>query len=384
MDRWNSLQVLREFHVGSRARKAAAATTCYAADMAWMVVGMLATTLALVCPQSASAAQNREEELERALEWIRAATEWKARYDYVVGGEVLLLLTWVGDEDVGEGYIRLGEKKGDSSLEIIELLFGSDPEKAPMELNRWGAATEVVRRSSGPPRADASAFLGFRKKSASAEGQETPPRRVPGRRRPQDERAFEASLNYIDSRRAVASTIPFSADEKLDLGDMQQVEQQALEAFSAGNLAPRTLLGRQCDWVPSFLFTMSHVIERLISSQGELDGLCYVYNAQEYTLSVKTAQPVDRHTTDIELESGERFTRTYKDLVKAEVGVVNRETGGETSFQLLVGRSGRWRGVPVEIAYEPLPWLRLTLRLRRVTREGESVSAASRQATAVF
>ena len=46
-------------------------------------------------------------------------------------------MTWGADTS------RLGQAVDDPSLRMIQLLFGSDPAKAPRAINRWGAGTEV-------------------------------------------------------------------------------------------------------------------------------------------------------------------------------------------------------------------------------------------------
>ena len=57
---------------------------------------------------------------------------------------VRLLFFWAGKDDVGGGYIRRGVSKDDPRQELLQVLFGSDPAKAPRAINRWGAGTEVV------------------------------------------------------------------------------------------------------------------------------------------------------------------------------------------------------------------------------------------------
>ncbi len=73
-----------------------------------------------------------------------------------------------------------------SEQQMIQILFGSDPAKAPLAINRWGGGTEVLRgQDSGEPAS--SAFFGFMKSSKGSirgrdakgafqgEGQRNPP-----------------------------------------------------------------------------------------------------------------------------------------------------------------------------------------------------------------
>jgi hypothetical protein len=84
---------------------------------------------------------------------------------------VRLLFFWAGKDDVGGGYIRRGISKDHPRQELLQVLFGSDPAKAPRAINRWGAGTEVVwhrEPASDSAKVDdvvASAFFGFMKAS---------------------------------------------------------------------------------------------------------------------------------------------------------------------------------------------------------------------------
>lgn len=84
---------------------------------------------------------------------------------------VLLLFFWAGKDDAGSGYIRRGASSADSREEFFQVLFGSDPQKAPRAINCWGAATEIARHKdplTTPPRefnVVSSTFFGFMKSS---------------------------------------------------------------------------------------------------------------------------------------------------------------------------------------------------------------------------
>jgi hypothetical protein len=65
------------------------------------------------------------------LLWVRNSSRHLAQYDYLMTARVHLLFFWVGKDDVGSGYIRRGMSTEDPRMEFIQVLFGSDPEKAP-------------------------------------------------------------------------------------------------------------------------------------------------------------------------------------------------------------------------------------------------------------
>src|SRR4030081_2760300 len=112
-----------------------------------------AAELLSVLASSTSAAQAQipqdiQAALQHTTELMQAPLHVDAQFDYTMTARVRLLLFWVGKDDVGGGYIRRGTLPGESQSEVIQLLMGSDPAKAPRAINRWGAATEIVHGSS--------------------------------------------------------------------------------------------------------------------------------------------------------------------------------------------------------------------------------------------
>ena len=66
---------------------------------------------------------------------------------YKLRGEIRLLLPWIGRDDVGGGRITLthsGTPSGNRWSEQIEVLFGSEPDRIPKRINRWGYARETA------------------------------------------------------------------------------------------------------------------------------------------------------------------------------------------------------------------------------------------------
>jgi hypothetical protein len=63
-------------------------------------------------------------------------------HTYRMAGKVRIVLLWVGRNDVGSGIIRW---RGAGDDKAIELLIGSDPKRAPGQLNKWGYLVEAMR-----------------------------------------------------------------------------------------------------------------------------------------------------------------------------------------------------------------------------------------------
>src|ERR1700730_1535993 len=150
--------------------------------------------------------------LRRAGEVISVQPRLEAEYDYIMTARVRLLLFWVGKDDVGGGYIRRGTLPGESQSEVIQLLMGSDPAKAPRAINRWGAATEIVHGSSESNQAvNANTFLGFMKVSKGTSVSEM--QKELAREKQGGEFQFSAIINQASSQGRVARVVPFSRSQ---------------------------------------------------------------------------------------------------------------------------------------------------------------------------
>src|SRR5215467_2728533 len=121
-------------------------------------------------PQYAQAPPSRGNLVQTALDSVRVVPEAAVQYDYVMTARVRLLLFWAGKDDVGGGYIRRGRSKEEPRKEFFQVLFGSDPAKAPRAINRWGAGPAVFWHRSpeaqpGVDDVESSTFFGFIKSS---------------------------------------------------------------------------------------------------------------------------------------------------------------------------------------------------------------------------
>ena len=187
----------------SRVRPFLAAIVCGALfGVAWFSRGARA--------EESTDAPNRD--IAEALSWVKSAPRDVADYEYVMTARVRLLLFWAGKDDVGGGYIRRGFSAEDRRQELIQVLFGSDPAKAPRAINRWGAGTEIAwhKNPAGPDAgADdvmSSAFFGFMKSSrgkSAAEMQEELKKE-----KEKGEHAFTGILSRVDAGRAVSVVVP--------------------------------------------------------------------------------------------------------------------------------------------------------------------------------
>ena len=306
--------------------------------------------------------------LKEALGWVREDPRDLTEYDYEMTARVRLIVFWVGKENVGGGYVRKGHIQGEQNAELVQVLFGSDPAKAPRAINRWGAGTEVytTRANSGNGSPGYSAFFGFMKsstgKSVSEMQGELAKEGMHG------EHVFSAILSRVESGRALSLIVPMQSNVDYNLHQLNEAQSYVFDEFLS---SPRPVKeipsAQQCPRNAGFLGTVAELIDVALAGQKTPATLCYVYDAQVHNLTLRSVEPlstmaVRTHRSNAADKSAV-VEQTYSDLVEAEFLSESRESGKRSSFTLVLGTSGKLRGIPLQIRYQPNWWFQVLLNL---------------------
>lgn len=302
--------------------------------------------------------------LTEAIGWLETPPPKLQQYDYVMTGKLRLLFFWVGKDDVGGGYVRVGESR-DGSEEVVELKMGSDPEKAPRRINRWGAATEVRLHPRGERARAVGAFFGFMKASrnesredAEAElGEEKEKRRF----------LFQASVNRLEPGATVSGFLPFHSGRDFNLHELGEAQAMVLDELvhSFGDMETRRLdeAARRCAQTEGFLFALKDSLDAALAGREAPFTTCYSHNARPYELVVREAKLEKDLEASFERHDGERVEHRYEDVLEAKVQARPVAGDGGSSFRIWVGRSGALRGIPLRVDYQPNWWFRVILNL---------------------
>ena len=310
--------------------------------------------------------------LRRATEAIRVEPHLEAEYDYIMTARVRLLLFWVGKDDVGGGYIRRGSLPGYSRAEVIQLLMGSDPAKAPRAINRWGAATEIVQGSpKGDSAGNASTFLGFMKVSKGTSVSEM--QKELAREKQGGEFQFSAIINQASRQGSVAKVVPFASNQDFTIHQLGQAEQVVYQRLADSTGRVRVIDSKEldsCGQIGGFLSSVSELIDASLEGRQTPISVCYTYNGELYTLTLGSVTKLVRQTVRLNLkEEPHKFERSYENLLRTRFTNFNRTTNKSGEFELLLGTHGNLRGVPVQITYEPNWWFDVILNLKTATPE---------------
>lgn len=303
--------------------------------------------------------------IQEAAGWIGRENKVDTEYRYVMTCKVRFVFFWGGKDDVGGGYVHIGKAAGDDREQMVQLLFGSDPGKAPLSINRWGAGTEVLRtQDSGQPAS--SAFFGFMK---SSKGQSVFAMRSElSNEKANGTHLFEGIISRVDQDRALTTSVPYKSSTDYDLhqyGEAQKAALQELESDPARHIGDITGPARQaCPRVGEFLSTVLQLMSDATAGRTAPESLCYMYNARHYTATLQSVQPLAEKNVHVQLHAnGGSLDRAYRHLLNARFEVACQETGTKSNFEIVLGTEGNLRGTPVQINYQPNWWFQVVLNL---------------------
>ena len=259
---------------------------------------------------------------------------------------------WIGRDDVGEGVIRWraqGHRQG------YELIIGTDPARAPRQLNRWGYLAEETKGNEGT-------VVGLIAKSGEdrLEDVESDARRADPRRPFSSIRARVTD----GSAYSIYSTIYIAPD--LTYRDVGAVVASALSETAA---TPPEVFDRPSGTRPGFLTSVAELVHGSVQAQARgvpvpTADIPYIYGDDVYVVRQVEATPIERF---------EHRGRQFEHVVRGRFETGRQRSRQRTKFELVYGAHGDLAGVPVLIAYQPRWWLKVELLIES---RGSTVSLA--------
>jgi hypothetical protein len=324
----------------------------------------------LVLPLFSSSQDNDRKPIDQALGWFRNAPGNLTQYDYAMTVRLRLIFFWVSKDDVGGGYIRRGVLPQDPHMELIQVLFGSDPAKAPRAINRWGAGTEISWHkapvTAGDPAEDvtSSAFFGFMKSSRGKSVSEM--KSELEREKKQGLHDFTGILTRIDPPRAVSLVVPLESTTDYTLHDYGRAEPVMLQTL-ADSARPVHSMDDPlpCNRAAEFLATVAELMDVGLEQHSAPVTRCYIHNAQEYSLTLQQIEPVESLAVHVRgfNNNAVLVDTTYKNMVRLDFVSTHKASARKSEFSIYTGAQGALKGVPVQIAYQPNWWFQVVLNL---------------------
>jgi hypothetical protein len=255
-------------------------------------------------------------------------------HTYRMAGKIRMLLLWVGRDDVGSGVIKW---RGGGSHRAFEVLIGSDPQKAPSQLNKWGFIVEEIREGE-------SSVVGL----ISQENDDRLSDVKADLKRRKDLRAFDTIRGRVTADEGKARVGTLHAASELTYRDVAAV----LHDVCADTSLPVKRLTRRDDMRAGFLSSLSELIASTIARRP-LRRIPYIHGDTVYELRLLESTPLARF---------ERDGRSFENVIRARFETGRSGRRG-TRFELVYGTAGALAGVPVLISYQPKWWLQVDLVL---------------------
>ena len=323
--------------------------------------------------------QDVQESLQETKELLQDLVHVNSEFDYIMTARVRLLLFWVGKDDVGGGYIRRGSLQNDPTSDVIELLIGSDPAKAPRAINRWGAASEILHKGSCCSRdAESSVFFGFMKVSGGTSASEMEMEFA--REKQGGAFLFSAIVNQANRNADFAKVVPFSSETDFTLHEFDRAKSMVFDRLlgSQGRLKEIGSNRFQvCGRSEGFLETVAELVDAAVGKSDARQSLCYFYNGDWHEVRLADVTRVPTETIRLTLrQEPHDYVRTYDDLALAHFEDFNRTSKAESQFDLLLGTTGNLKGVPIQIRYQPNWWFQAILNLKTPEPSNETQNNA--------
>ena len=271
------------------------------------------------------------------------ATGMTGQHHYMMSARVRPLLFWIGRSNVGDAIVTRAATPSEARY---SLLIGSDPDRAPRHINRWGYIEEKIR-------GDEATVVGLMTDSdeQSVEEAETNLRREGS-----GLHTFTVMHAAIDSAqsRSVATAVGAPAD--YSFRQVQTVLALAGDSSTSGRsrvvrLPPGTR--------PGFLSALAEIIHAQAESAraGTLRAgtpLTYVYHGKFYELRGTSVQFKPAFAVN---------SSHHARAVSGQFAIKNLADGEETRFGLSYAIDGGLDEVPLTISYQPRWWMQVNLVL---------------------
>jgi hypothetical protein len=286
---------------------------------------------------SASPAQRADLEKDAPIACPGSHSD-KSEHFYTVSGRARPLLIWTGRRDVGHAQILRREGPADHHFALV---IGTDPDRAPMHINRWGYIAESSCHTQ-------TGVVGVMTESDEATIDEAKTKVSD----PSAHNLFKAIRMTIADGEARSETVDLLRPEPFSYRDLDTV----LRLLPASGTTGRLGIGQ--DVMTGFLAAVDDLLHQLSSQTGG--------SSQGKAADIRRTYVYAQHLYDVTATQGRGYVddlpshRASAPFISS-FEVRNRASGEVTHFQIAYGTTGALAAVPLRVIYRPRWWLELQL-----------------------
>jgi hypothetical protein len=274
------------------------------------------------------------------------------RHHYAISARIRpLLLFWIGRSGIGDAVVT--RRQGPSEAGY-SLLIGSDPDRAPRRINRWGYINEEIR-------AGEATLIGLMTESDEGsikEAEANINRPVAG------ERTFKIIRATIDGDQARSIVTSVAAPAEYSFRQVHTVLELARRESSEGQEGKTRTIRLPPGTRPGFLAAVADLMHRHVD-QWQTSGrvqpggsIHYVYHGRIYELRATHTRP---------LASVEAGGAAYAHVIASDFETRSAYDGEVTQFSITYGTEGPLAEIPLAASYQPRWWMQIELTLDDTT-----------------
>lgn len=256
------------------------------------------------------------------------------RHHYSISARVRpLVVFWISKSGVGDAFVsrQIGASEAQYSL-----LIGSDPERTPLHVNRWGYIKEDIRNGS-------SRMIGVMTESDEESLEEAEAHVRDSQAAHHPFKLIEGSADAFESRSRVRS---IDAPQDYTLRHLSAVLDLADRDDSEGrSRTVRVPAGARTGFLSALADAMR---------DSSTAPIRYVYFGRVYELK--------RARTE-RLPDARIGQRSYGPAIAAEFINTSLHDGEQTRFSITYATEGPLAGVPLRVRYQPRWWMQIELTI---------------------
>jgi hypothetical protein len=255
------------------------------------------------------------------------------RHHYSIAARIRpLLVFWISRSNVGDAIVTRQVSSGEATY---ALLIGSDPDRAPRHINRWGYIKEEIRGAEAQ-------LIGLMTESDEDSVEEA---EANLKKQAHGEHPFRIIRATVDGEQARSVVTSIGAPYDYNFRQLQTVLDLALREPSQGKsrtirLPPGTR--------PGFLAALADAMH---PSAGPT---AYVYHGRIYELRRTDARTIP----DLRIARA-----SYGRAIAANFTITSMRNGEQSRFSMTYGTEGRFADVPLTVSYQPRWWMEVNLTL---------------------
>jgi len=255
------------------------------------------------------------------------------RHHYVIAARIRpLLVFWIGRSSVGDAIVTRRLSPGEATY---ALLIGSDPDRAPRRINRWGYIREEIRGAE-------ARLIGLMTESDEDSIEEA---EANIRKQAHGDHPFKIIRATVDGEQAQSVVTSIGAPYDYSFRQLQTVLDLALRESPQGK--PRTIRlppGTR----PGFLAALADAMHT------PTGPIAYVYHGRIYELRRTDARTIP----DLRIAGA-----SYGRAIAADFTTTSTHDGEQTRFSMTYGTEGSFAEVPLRVSYQPRWWMEVNLTL---------------------